>query len=244
MTSSQKLTIKVGFSEIKSEGHFRHSNLSKGQNLVNAGHIIDVEEVRETGKVTEIRGYCIPQTNIRNNPYPMELYLDDERNVIGGRCSCSGGATANCKHSAALFVYINSERIESQTDRQQEWNAPSKAAKKLYPKGETIAKLFNLESTPRLTFERDDESLSSFKEILLKHNATDGCLFNMLSSPSSEIGLVVDEDDPEFNEALAPIFSNPCRQFYFHGDDLDRWEDEISFFFVRWAGGYLGIFLQ
>jgi hypothetical protein len=56
--------------------------------------------------------------------------------------------TANCKHGAALFIFINEERSEGCTDSQKKWKAPGKRVKNLYPKGEQITSLFPKRQPP------------------------------------------------------------------------------------------------
>ena len=57
----------------------------------------------------------------------------------------AGGDGAKCKHSSALFKWINevSPTIsKSKTDKPKEWGLPSKYMSTVYPRGEHILKLF------------------------------------------------------------------------------------------------------
>ena len=53
-------------------------------------------------------------------------------------CNCCAGKTGECKHTGAVVLFVNNEREESKTDKEQEWNKPSDHGRALYPKGQTI----------------------------------------------------------------------------------------------------------
>ena len=117
----QALIYKCGFSEIKFGDTFRDSTLSKGQNLLESKHVINVEEIVRPGKLPEIEGYCLPQTKINNAPYKLSISLNSDRSIVRFMCNCVAGAGAlnkggvihACKHVAAMALYINKEREES-----------------------------------------------------------------------------------------------------------------------------------
>ena len=69
------------------------------------------------------------------------MNLTSPETLKDSHCNCIPGITTNCKHSAALFLYICNERSTSQTDKEQQWKTPSKKIQVLYPKGETVEQL-------------------------------------------------------------------------------------------------------
>ena len=115
--NTRSVTIKAGFSEIIDNGLFRESTLKKGKKLAEK-HIFNVEEIHEieSGKII-IRGRSIRQTSIRKPPYYIELFINNNREIESGYCSCHGGAQANCKHSSAVVTFINNERCSSKNGR-------------------------------------------------------------------------------------------------------------------------------
>jgi hypothetical protein len=55
----------------------------------------------------------------------ISFELDQSRN-LDGRCNCIAGITTNCKHPAALFLYICNEISTSQTYKEQQLKTPLK----------------------------------------------------------------------------------------------------------------------
>lgn len=72
--------------------------------------------------------------------YFFSLRSAKSEEVIGGSCDCRYGAAGNCKHCAAVAVFVNRHEDESCTSQRQTWGIPSKAARD-YDKS-TIAELF------------------------------------------------------------------------------------------------------
>ena len=152
-SASLKFEILTGFSKIEWLNEPRQSTDSKGQNLTDSKHVFNVKEVRIPGKQTEIVGRCIHQTSINENPYMVNLWIDDNRNVTSAFCGCPAGAQGNCKHTSALFHFVNSERVETKTDTQCKFIAPSQAGKNRYPKGQSIEDIFQLkDKCPKVSF--------------------------------------------------------------------------------------------
>jgi len=54
------------------------------------------------------------------------LNLTSPETLKDSHCNCIAGITTNCKHSAALFLYICNERSTSQTDKESNWKLHKK----------------------------------------------------------------------------------------------------------------------
>ena len=99
-----------------------------------------------------------PQTSVMAKPYDLEMKLDLSRSVIPKtmKCSCRFGEGGMCKHIAGLIIYINAHRDESQTNETCGFINPSTFGKLLYPKGEELEKIDDIEEKyvcPKLKFE-------------------------------------------------------------------------------------------
>ena len=67
--------LHAGFSQIFVGGdHFRSSTLKKGQDLLAAQHVGNVQEIQEPHHVT-VTGECLPETSINNRPYALHLEM-------------------------------------------------------------------------------------------------------------------------------------------------------------------------
>ncbi|TRY80863.1 hypothetical protein TCAL_13375, partial [Tigriopus californicus] len=140
-----KIVIKSGFSAVACPfDNFK--SLELGQKLSQAGHIYDITEVREPSKETLVYSKCVPQTNVSNPPWRVEITLNNERIVTQAHCSCPAGLSGHCKHRAALVITLNNHRDESQTDNQQAWRKPSTHGKSLYPKGKRVKEIIKSKS--------------------------------------------------------------------------------------------------
>ena len=179
---ASKKTIFGGFSAVKTNPEYhRDSTKEKGQKLVESGHVFDVKEVRENDSI-EIIGFCVKETSIRDHPYRIVLSLDQQRIVQDSRCQCISGQNGDCKHTAALIYFVNSERQESQTDQQCQWRKPSQYGQKLYSKGKTFDEIFNL-SQPKCSFKPPSKSeQDSHLELLKKHGDSGSMMFQMLTA--------------------------------------------------------------
>ena len=67
----------------------------------------------------------------------LSLLYDQEMTF----CTCPSGkgwkaknGMKYCKHIGALYLWINMERFESKTDKNQQWHTHSQHVKQLYPK--------------------------------------------------------------------------------------------------------------
>ena len=145
---TKEIVLRGGFESINIT-HFRKETLRKGEEIQD--HLFNVEEIRSEVQVL-IKAQILRTVSIREKPYSVEFVFDISRKYINGRCSCVAGITANCKHAAALYYYINNERTVGCTDESQKWRAPSKKMQEQYPKGETIEKIITGSTTPHCSF--------------------------------------------------------------------------------------------
>ncbi len=147
MASNFKITtLWGGFEQI--HGYEPRKGIrKKGEEMVY--HAFNVREVQKsditTGEVTsiDIIGDCIREMSLTEKPWIVTLEVEPRtRDIKRSHCSCTAGADGVCKHTAAIYKYVNSERSEGCTDAEQSWSKPSKKLAELYPKGECIQKLF------------------------------------------------------------------------------------------------------
>ncbi len=181
------VVLAGGFESINTEENFFNpANKIRGKQILAAGHLSKVQEIRQRGKVT-IQASCTPEMKIRKGEYKVEFLVDFKtRKVQEGRCSCLAGVTGKCKHSAAVYLFINAERSEGKTDETQAWHGPSQRAQLLYPKGEKIQKLFNTTPVPRPQFVKTREHCQNLAAELEQFGLTDSCLFKSLTSSREE----------------------------------------------------------
>ena len=121
------LTLRGAFSSINGM-EFNDAKKKNGRALINDNLFnIEVEEVQNRERRTAvIRARIFRTTNVTQPPYIIEFEVDMEtRKVVQSRCSCVAGDAANCKHGAALYIYVNEERSKGKTDSKQVWTAPS-----------------------------------------------------------------------------------------------------------------------
>ena len=93
--------IHDGFQSI----NFDHTKIirsqkTQGESLFTNGLIYDVKEVRKSGFPTEIQACCMYQIRIT-------MSLNSERFVTSAQCQCNYGFGGQCKHSYALWLYLN-----------------------------------------------------------------------------------------------------------------------------------------
>ena len=175
-----------GFEQIEAEGFFRKELLKSGKDLLHGEHLIseEVKEVRDMTK-TAIYGKCVREMSVRETPYQIEFQISSDRKLLDARCACVAGRTGQCKHAAALFLYINEERSTSQTDEMQKWRMPSRKRRLLYPKGETIQILFDLPSSQRPTFRQSQDYLTDIAEKMAACGLTDRSLYKSITAEKS-----------------------------------------------------------
>ena len=197
-----KFEILTGFSKIQWLNVPRKSTESKGKNLSESEHVFNVKEVRIPGKQTEIVGRCIHQTSISETPYSVNLWLDEERNVTGAFCGCPAGAEGNCKHTSAVFHFVNCEREETKTDRACRFIAPSQAGKDRYPKGQEMDQIFQFNKKcpvmdwANVSLEAKEEQFNLMSEA----NNTDSPLFKICQMRESLAQALPENTLPECPE--------------------------------------------
>ena len=172
------VVVRGGFSAVQ-EDFFRKDVSAKGKKLV--GHILEVEEEQHPRKIL-IRAKCIRGTKLSSPPCKIELSFSAERVFQSGRCSCRAGIDAQCKHAAALFHFVNQERVLGCTDQEQKWQKPSGRLAQLYPKGESIQSLVSGKEDPNLTFSEQEESLQELAGQMEVLGMTSSSLFKTITA--------------------------------------------------------------
>ena len=173
--------LKTGFAEIYCD-KFRKSNLQNGKDML--PHVYNVEEYRNEGAV-EIHGCCLKQMKVSgtNNFYRVELSLDAERNVISMHCQCVPGISGLCKHAAALYLYVNTERQETRTDTACSWKKPSARGNELYPKGKKVQDLVKTEPVASpVPVEDAKKDLEKHFSLLVENGLNNSMIFKVLSA--------------------------------------------------------------
>jgi hypothetical protein len=181
MAAEKSVFFTSGFEAVKTE-YFRPVLLANGQKLSEAEHVFNIKEEQTSSKHT-IHGRCLPQTNVTKTPYIIEIDVDHDRAILGGRCSCVAGLVAMCKHAAALIYSVNIERDESQTASRCEWSQPSQAKLNLYPKGLPIDDIIkNTRPTLPLKFTPlSEDARAELLDIRLRFGHTNSMLFKHLT---------------------------------------------------------------
>ena len=199
-----KFEILTGFSPIQWIHLPRDSTTLKGKRLEESEHVINVKEVRVPGKTTEIIGHVIHQTCISEAPYSVNLWIDENRNVTAAHCGCPAGAQGNCKHTSALFHFVNHERQETKTDRQCKFVAPSQAGRDRYPKGQSIEEVFQLkDKCPLVGFKNISlEAKEEQYNLMLTAQNTDSPLFKICKMRET---LATAAIEPEIVSALTEL---------------------------------------
>jgi hypothetical protein len=181
MAAEKRVFFTSGFEAVKTE-YFRPALLAHGQKLSEAEHVFNIKEEQTSSKHT-IHGRCMPQTNVTKTSYIIEVEVDHDRAILGGRCSCVAGLGAMCKHGAALIYSVNLERDESQTASRCEWSQPSQAKLNLYPKGLPIDDIIkNTRPTLPLKFTPlSEDARAELLDIRLRFGHTNSMLFKHLT---------------------------------------------------------------
>ena len=184
--ASKPVEIQCGFSLVQFGDFFRPSTLEEGRNLVSSGHVFNVKETIQNGKLNHIEGRVIPQTNINNAPYLISIELKSDRKIARFACNCTAGAGTlefqACKHVCAVAVYVNQEREESKTDQQQMWHAPSQMSKKLYgDKGKKFTDIFGLPNTFNHDWSKQPsaEKKKKYAKLMEKHGLTNSNMYKV-----------------------------------------------------------------
>ncbi|KAG5876040.1 hypothetical protein JTB14_031567 [Gonioctena quinquepunctata] len=109
----------TGLAKVFHSINFQPETLGKGKDLVNAGHVINVEEHRESGVGIFIRADVIRRTSVTKREYLVELHINAARQITSVSCDCVYGNSYECKHVAALIEFVNNDKSESKTNHEQ-----------------------------------------------------------------------------------------------------------------------------
>ncbi len=200
MASNIKTTTLFGGFEAIDGLEFRKAIAEKGHDMVQ--HIFNVKEVRkfsDDGQVLEISisGQCIREMSLSKDPWNVIFELTSDRHVILARCSCTAGIDGMCKHTAALFKFVNLERSEGCTDDKQGWSKPTKKLNDLYPKGESIQKLFFQKSPEKRDFSGTSFDHDRVIKLMEKHSLQNCSVYKTLTAKAPE-----QENVPEIEVVL------------------------------------------
>ena len=102
---------------------------------------------------------------------------NNQRDILYAHCGCVVGRGqvedenfAECKHAAALFYYIKSNKTYSQTDDQLAWKAPSKKKLELYSHGKTFETLYKkTRGLKRSYLVKDETAINKIARLMEKH---------------------------------------------------------------------------
>ena len=87
----------------------RQTLWKNGRKLLDAKHLYDVTEVQEPGKPIRITGKCVRSCSV-NEKWSVEVELGENRIISSAHCSCWIGEFGDCKHTAALILFVNEYR--------------------------------------------------------------------------------------------------------------------------------------
>ena len=176
-------SLYTGFKKIEWKHlEFGDNATTLGQALLDAGHIQDIREIRKPGSLPEIEAYCVPQTNVREKRYKINMDLDEKRKITKTKCDCRDGVL--CKHLRGVIIYINTFREENEkTNLSCGFNQPSKSKQNMYPKGEELEIIDNIPAKWRmqkLTFERiSDERKEYHANLMLNAGNTESPFYTI-----------------------------------------------------------------
>ncbi len=217
MAASVKTTTLFGGFEAITGLDFRKAIVDKGKEMT--AHIFNVKEVRTYSETDEIvaisiSGECIREMSLSNTPWRIVFELNPYREIVRARCNCTAGIDGMCKHTAALFNVVNSERTESCTDAEQVWSKPSQKLNQLYPKGESIQKLFFQRSPTKRDYSGQSFDQDRLVKLMEKHSLQNSSVYKTLTakpvkedkieSPSIDV-------DPLLKKLLQLPVQNPMK---------------------------------
>jgi hypothetical protein len=205
--------LTTGFKKVEWKHlKFGDNGMNLGRALLVAGHVRKVKEIRMPGKLPEIEGECVPQTNIREKPHKVFMDLDEKRKIVKTRCLCRDGVL--CKHICGVIIYINEFREDDEkTNLSCGFNQPSQNQQNLYPKGEELEKIDNIPAKyrmPRLNFDMiSDEAKEYHANLMLEAGNTNSPLYKLCQMRyQDEPTNVEDLDIPEWVKILVFVNTN------------------------------------
>ncbi|GBP83663.1 hypothetical protein EVAR_61057_1 [Eumeta japonica] len=138
------IIIKTGFETITHNISFQPRTEIKGNKLVLAEQVRNVEELRHNGQSYLIRAHVIRQTSATLTPYKTILNINGARVVTGVKCDCVCNQSGKCKHVSALISYVNNTTSLAKTSNEQQWGKPSirQFVQNKYSKGRYFEDMF------------------------------------------------------------------------------------------------------
>ena len=115
------------------------------------------------------------ETNIRSEPYFINLVLNGDQEIVAAHCSCTAGVDGLCKHACAVAHKVNAERPNSKTYEKCSWYEPSHFSKIAFTKGVTVASIFKTTDPielPKWEDEPDEQDVKEFVDLCETHGTT------------------------------------------------------------------------
>ena len=223
-------------------------------------HLANIHEVIQSHKDwTLIAASCLPEMSLNDGYYNLKYMVQDvngERTVIYALCECVSGkgvpnnidaeSMADCKHSAALFFYINSNvhRTTSKTDVQYTWKEPSKKKLELYPPGQTFQdRVKNSSKFKRNYLEKDEAAILKVQKLMEKHFSEDlnqRGLYRMITfktrSDTADTATPITPELPVLNDFVRATILKPLpheipTEIFVAIDELENMPNVLEYFF-------------
>ncbi len=213
MASKARTTTLLGGFEAISGLDFRKSLLSSGREMMQ--HALNVREIRrsdENGVVTSvtIAADCIREMSLTEKPWTVTLELrPDDRVVTLARCSCTAGIDGLCKHTSAIYQFVNCERSEGCTDSNQVWSKPSEKLNDLYPKGSSIQELFFNKSPAKRDFSGKNFDVDHVVKLMEKHSLQNSSVYKTLTVDTTSVEIDPAPKLPTINQQIQELLLKP-----------------------------------
>ncbi|XP_064461744.1 uncharacterized protein LOC135375685 [Ornithodoros turicata] len=110
--------------------------LVEGDEVVNAGHVIECSVVAATCQSAgplHIIAFVLRSSGLHKEPHKVDLMLENCAKVLQINCTCPAGASHKCKHCIAVLLHINRTQkltMLSSTDLPQSWGQNAKSTVK------------------------------------------------------------------------------------------------------------------
>ena len=204
------ITLGGGFSTINGMVFLGKSE-EKGKRLYKCKRLFNVREIQKPGENFVITARILKSTSVKET-WNLRFEVDPvTRKVIRACCSCVVGSMGRCKHSSALFHYINFERPDGKTDKEQLWTTPSQKAEERFPKGQTVKQIFGATDAPNSSSvviqKEEPDFCNTLKADLERFGLQSSSLFKSLA-----VEPVVEDEEP----AIMPSDLNLQIQKIFH----------------------------